>query len=127
MSRTVISTADAPAAIGPYSQAVKAGNTVYLSGQIPLVPQSGELVEGDIVAQATQSFTNLKAVAEAAGGSLAHCVKLTLFLTDLSEFAAVNDVMMQFIDQPYPARSTVQVAALPKGARFEVEAVMVLD
>lgn len=127
MTRTVISTADAPAAIGPYSQAVRAGNTVYLSGQIPLVPQTGELVEGDIVAQATQSFTNLKAVAEAAGGSLAHCVKLTLFLTDLSEFAAVNDVMMQFIDQPYPARSTVQVAALPKGARFEVEAVMVLD
>lgn len=127
MSKTVVSTPDAPAAIGPYSQAVQVGKTVYLSGQIPLEPATGELVAGDIVAQATQSFTNLKAVAEAAGGSLAHCVKLTLFLTDLSEFAAVNEVMTQFIQEPYPARSTIQVAALPKGARFEVEAVMQLD
>jgi reactive intermediate/imine deaminase len=127
MSKSVVSTPNAPAAIGPYSQAVQVGKTVYLSGQIPLEPGTGELVAGDVVAQATQSFTNLKAVAEAAGGSLAHCVKLTLFLTDLSEFAQVNEVMTQFIQEPYPARSTIQVAALPKGARFEVEAIMQLD
>ncbi|MEZ5739100.1 MAG: RidA family protein [Burkholderiaceae bacterium] len=127
MSRTVVSTTSAPAAIGPYSQAIRAGNTVYLSGQIPLDPASGNLVAGDVGAQAHQSFTNLKAVAEAAGGSLADCVKLTLFLTDLGQFTAVNDVMKTFFDEPYPARSTIEVSALPKGAAFEVDAVMVLS
>ncbi|MGB7184418.1 MAG: RidA family protein [Burkholderiaceae bacterium] len=127
MSKSVVSTPNAPAAIGPYSQAVKVGDTVYLSGQVPLVPGTGELVQGDIVAQATQSFTNLRAVAEAAGGSLAQCVKLTLFLTDLNDFARVNEVMTQFISEPFPARSTIEVSALPKGANFEVDAVMVLS
>lgn len=127
MSKTAITTKQAPAALGPYSQAIKVGNTVYLSGQVPLVPETAELVAGDITAQATQSFTNLKAVAEAAGGSLAQCVKLTLFLTDLGDFTKVNDVMAQFMQEPYPARSTVQISALPKGASFEVEAIMDLS
>lgn len=127
MSKTAISTKNAPAALGPYSQAVRVGNTVYLSGQIPLDPATAELVAGDITAQANQSFSNLKAVAEAAGGSLGQCVKLTLFVTDLADFAKVNDVMAQFMDEPYPARSTVEVSALPKGASFEVEAIMDLS
>lgn len=126
MSKSIVSTDKAPAAIGPYSQAVKAGNTVYLSGQIPLDAATGELVSGDIGAQAKRSFENLSAVAQAAGGSLADCVKLTLFLTDLSHFAEVNEVMKQFIAEPFPARSTIEVSALPKGALFEVDAVMVL-
>ncbi len=126
MSREIVSTAGAPAAIGPYSQAVKVGDTVYLSGQIALDPASGQLVDGGFEAQVHRAFTNLKAVAEAAGGSLADCVKLTLFLTDLGQFPVVNTLMQQYFAQPYPARSTVGVASLPRGAQFEVEAVMVL-
>lgn len=126
-NRSIVSTSGAPAAIGPYSQAVRAGNTVYLSGQIALDPASGQLIDGGIDAQAEQVFRNMKAVVEAAGGSLAHCVKLTLFLTDLAHFAKVNEAMQKWFDAPYPARSTVGVASLPRGALFEVEAVMVLD
>jgi len=127
MSRQIIQTDKAPAAIGPYSQAVRAGDTVYLSGQIPLDPGTGLLVEGDITAQARRSFENLKAVCEAAGGSLGDIVRLGLYLTDLDNFAAVNAVMSEFFKAPYPARSTVEVSGLPRGARFEVDAVMVLD
>jgi len=127
MSRQIIQTDKAPAAIGPYSQAVRAGDTVYLSGQIPLDPSTGLLVEGDISAQARRSFDNLKAVCEAAGGSLGDIVRLGLYLTDLDNFAAVNAVMSEFFQAPYPARSTVEVSGLPRGARFEVDAVMVLD
>ena len=126
MPRTPISTPDAPAAIGPYSQAVRAGDTVYFSGQIPLDPASGELVAGDITAQARRAFDNLKAVAEAAGGGLDDIVRVGLYVTDLSEFGQVNAVMAEYFDAPYPARSTIEVPALPKGARFEVDAVMVL-
>jgi len=126
MSRQIIQTDKAPAAIGPYSQAVRAGDTVYLSGQIPLDPSTGLLVEGDITAQARRSFENLKAVCEAAGGSLGDIVRLGLYLTDLDSFAAVNAVMSEFFSAPYPARSTIEVSGLPRGARFEVDAVMVL-
>lgn len=126
MSRTIVSTAGAPAAIGPYSQAVKTGATVWLSGQIALDPATGQLVEGGFDAQVDRAFRNLKAVAEAAGGSLADVVKLTLFLTDLAHFPKVNEIMQSHFAQPYPARSTVGVASLPRGAQFEVEAVMVL-
>jgi reactive intermediate/imine deaminase len=126
MPREIVSTASAPAAIGPYSQAVKVGDTVYVSGQIALDPASGQLVEGGFEAQVDRAFANLKAVAEAAGGSLADCVKLTLFLTDLAHFPTVNALMPQHFAPPYPARSTVGVASLPRGAQFEVEAVMVL-
>lgn len=127
MTRQIIHTNNAPAAIGPYSQAVRAGNTVYFSGQIPLDPGTGNVIEGGIEAQARRAFENLKAVAEAAGGSLDRIVRLGLFLTDLSEFAAVNAVMQEYFTAPYPARSTVQVSALPKGVAFEVDAIMVLD
>ncbi|HEY5633052.1 MAG TPA: RidA family protein [Burkholderiaceae bacterium] len=126
MTRQVVSTREAPAAIGPYSQAIRAGNTVYCSGQIALDPASGQLVQGGIEAQARRAFSNLQAVAAAAGGSLADCAKLTLFLTDLGEFAKVNEIMQEYFAQPFPARSTVGVASLPRGAVFEVEAVMVL-
>lgn len=126
MSRQVISTADAPAAIGPYSQAIRVDRTVYLSGQLALDPASGQLVEGGFEAQVRRAFANLDAVARASGGSLGDCVKLTLFLTDLSNFATVNAVMEQLFSRPFPARSTVGVASLPRGAQFEVEAVMVL-
>ncbi len=126
MSRQVISTKSAPSAIGPYSQAVRAGTTVYLSGQIALDPDTGHLVEGGVDAQAHRAFKNLRAVAEAAGGSLADCVKLTLFMTDLGHFPKVNEIMQEYFAQPYPARSTVGVASLPRNAEFEVEAVMVL-
>lgn len=126
MSKQVISTKSAPSAIGPYSQAVRAGATVYLSGQIALDPDTGHLVEGGVDAQAHRAFKNLRAVAEAAGGSLADCVKLTLFLTDLSHFPKVNEIMQEYFAQPYPARSTVGVASLPRNAAFEVEAVMVV-
>lgn len=126
MSRQVISTADAPAAIGPYSQAIRVDRTVYLSGQLALDPASGQLVEGGFEAQVRRAFANLDAVARASGGSLGDCVKLTLFLTDLSNFATVNAVMEQLFPRPFPARSTVGVASLPRGAQFEVEAVMVL-
>jgi len=126
MPRTPISTSDAPAAIGPYSQAVRAGDTVYFSGQIPLDPATGEIVAGDIAAQARRAFDNLKAVAIAAGGSLDDIVRVGLYVTDLGEFAQVNAVMAEYFASPYPARSTIEVPALPKGARFEVDAVMVL-
>jgi reactive intermediate/imine deaminase len=116
----------APAAIGPYSQAVRMGDAVYLSGQIPLDPSTGELVEGDIALQARRAFDNLKAVCEAAGGSFDHVARVGLYLTDLGDFAAVNAVMGEYFSQPYPARSTIEVAGLPKGAAFEVDAVMVL-
>ena len=125
-NRAIISTPDAPAAIGPYSQAVKVGNTVWLSGQIPLVPGSMDLVAGDIAAQATQVFNNLTAVAAAAGGSLNDAVKINISLTDLDHFARVNEVMAQFLHEPFPARACVQVAALPRGADIEVEAVLAL-
>lgn len=126
MSRQIVSTPNAPAAIGPYSQAVRVGDTVWMSGQIPLDPATGQLVEGGFEAQVNRAFSNLKAVAEAAGGSLADCVKLTLFLTDLAQFPKVNEIMQQYFAQPYPARSTIGVASLPRGAQFEVEAVMTI-
>jgi len=125
MPRETIQTPHAPAAIGPYSQAIAVDRMVFLSGQIPLDPQSGQLVEGGIEAQAKQAFTNLKAVCKAAGGRLDNCVKLTLFLTDLQDFAVVNHTMQSFFEAPYPARSTIQVSALPRGASFEVEAIMI--
>ena len=125
-NRAVISTPAAPDAIGPYSQAIKVGNTVWLSGQIPLVPGTTELVSGDITAQVTQVFNNLNAVAEAAGGGLHNAVKINISLTDLKHFGAVNDVMAQFLKPPFPARACVQVAALPKGAQVEIEAILAL-
>lgn len=125
MTKQVISTPAAPAAIGPYSQAIRAGSTVYLSGQIGLDPNTGHLVAGGVDAQAHRAFRNLAAVAEAAGGSLAQCVKLTLFLTDLSHFSKVNEIMQEHFSKPFPARSTVGVASLPRDALFEVDAVMV--
>ena len=126
MSRQPIHTDQAPAAIGPYSQAVCAGESVFLSGQIPLDPATGLIVEGDISAQARRAFDNLRAVCAAAGGSFDDVVRLGLYLTDLDDFAAVNAVMADYFDAPYPARSTVQVSALPRGAAFEVDAIMVL-
>lgn len=125
-NRAVIATQSAPQAIGPYSQGIKAGNTVWISGQIPLDPISMTLVEGDIAAQAEQVFTNLAAIAEAAGGALNNAVKVNISLTDLSDFDAVNTVMASHFEAPYPARACVQVAALPKGADIEVEAILVL-
>ena len=125
MSKTVIHTDNAPAAIGTYSQAIKAGDTVYLSGQIPLDPQRMELVEG-FEAQTVQVFENLKAVCEAAGGSLADIVKLNIFLTDLANFATVNEVMSRYFQQPYPARAAIGISALPKGAQVEMDGIMVL-
>jgi reactive intermediate/imine deaminase len=125
MSRDPISTDRAPAAIGPYSQAVRSGQTVYLSGQIPLDPATGELVGGDISAQTRRVFDNLKAVCEAAGGSLEGVVRVGIYVMDLSDFAQVNAVMAEYFQAPYPARSTIQVAGLPKGARVEVDAVLV--
>ncbi len=127
MSRSTIFTEQAPAAIGPYSQAIRAGNTVYLSGQIPLHPATGVLVDGDITAQARRVFDNLDAVAEAAGGSLADIVRVGIYVTDLGNFAAVNAVMSEYFKQPYPARSTIEVSGLPKGAQVEIDAVMVLS
>ncbi len=127
MPRTAIHTDRAPAAIGPYSQAVRAGNTVYLSGQIPLDPATGELVAGDIQVQVRRAFDNLRAVCEAAGGSLDQVARLGLYVTDLADFAAVNAVMAEYFGTPYPARSTIQVSALPKAAAFEVDAVLVLE
>jgi len=126
MEKEVVATSAAPAAIGPYSQAIKTGRVVFSSGQIGLDPATGELVGGDIEAQARQAFRNLSAVAGAAGGSLGDAVKFTLFLTDLAHFAKVNQIMGELVPKPYPARSTVGVAALPKGALFEVEAILVL-
>ena len=127
MSRIIISTTDAPQAIGTYSQAVRAGDTVYLSGQIPLVPATMQMVEGDIAAQVRQVFENLAAVAKAAGGSLNDCVKVHVFLTDLVNFPVVNQVMAEFFDEPYPARAAIGVASLPRGAQVEVDAIMVVS
>jgi len=126
MPRTAIHSDHAPAAIGPYSQATRAGNLVFLSGQVPLDPATGNLVEGDIAAQARQAFDNIKAVVAAAGGSMDDIVRVGLYLTDLSQFAEVNAVMADYFSQPYPARSTIEVSALPRGAQFEVDALMVL-
>ena len=126
MPRQPIHSDHAPAAIGPYSQAVRAGGTVFCSGQIPLDPGTGELVVGDIAVQARRAFDNLKAVCAAGGGSFDDVVRLGLYLTDLAQFAAINAIMAEYFAAPYPARSTIQVAALPKGAAFEVDAVMVL-
>ena len=125
MTRQAIQTPDAPAAIGPYSQAVKAGATVYLSGQIGLDPATGQLVDG-VEAQANQVFRNLRAVAQAAGGSLEDITKVTLLMADIADFAKVNEIMATYFQAPYPARSTYQVAALPRGARIEVEAFLVV-
>lgn len=126
MPRTPVSTDKAPAAIGPYSQATRAGNTVYCSGQIPLDPATGQLVEGGIDVQARRAFDNLAEVCKAAGGSMDDVVRVGLYLTNLGEFAAVNAVMADYFAEPFPARSTVEVSALPKGAVFEVDAVLVL-
>ena len=126
MGRQIIQTNRAPQAIGPYSQAVRAGDTVYLSGQIPLDPETMQLVTGDIEAEIRRVFENLKAVAEAAGGSLANAVKVNVFLTDLSHFVKVNDIMKTYCTEPFPARAAVGVAQLPRGARVEVEAVLYL-
>ena len=116
----------APAAIGPYSQAIKAGPLVFLSGQIPLDPKSMEIVSDDIAAQTHQVFKNLIAVANAAGGNLSNAAKLTIYLTDLRDFAVVNEIMAGYFSEPYPARATIQVSALPKGARVEIDAVLAL-
>ena len=126
MSREIIKTDQAPQAIGTYSQAVKCGNTVYLSGQIPLVPETMELVEGDIGKQIRRVFDNLKAVAQAAGGDLADIAKLNIFLTDLTHFPTVNQIMAEYFAEPYPARAAIGVASLPKGAQVEMDAIMEL-
>jgi reactive intermediate/imine deaminase len=127
MAKTIIHTDDAPQAIGTYSQAVKVDNTVYISGQIPLDPASMEVVGGGIEAEITRVFDNLKAVATASGGSLADVVKLNIFLTDLSNFPTVNEIMAQYFEQPYPARAAIGVAALPKGVGVEMDAVLVIE
>ena len=127
MAKTIIQTDDAPQAIGTYSQAVKVDNTVYISGQIPLDPTSMEVVSGGIEAEITRVFDNLQAVARASGGSLADVVKLNIFLTDLSNFPTVNEIMAQYFQQPYPARAAIGVAALPKGVGVEMDAVLVID
>lgn len=127
MTRETIHTDKAPQAIGTYSQAVKVGNTVYLSGQIPLIPETMEMVDGDIEANIVRVFENLKAVCEASGGSLADIAKLNIFLTDLNNFALVNDIMARYFQQPYPARAAIGVASLPKGAPVEMDAIMVLS
>ncbi|MEN9705947.1 MAG: hypothetical protein RLZZ393_1826 [Pseudomonadota bacterium] len=126
MNRSIIQTADAPAAIGTYSQAVRAGDTVYISGQIPLDPATGQLVDGDIDAEIRRVFDNLLAIAKAAGGSFDNVVKLTVFLTDLTHFPRVNEIMATYFAQPYPARAAVGVAALPRGARVEMECILAL-
>ena len=125
-NRAVIATQAAPKAIGPYSQGIKVGNTVWISGQIPLDPGSMTMVEGDISAEAERVFSNLSAVADAAGGTLDNAVKINISLTDLGDFDAVNAIMSRHFEEPYPARACVQVAALPKGARIEVEAILSL-
>jgi reactive intermediate/imine deaminase len=124
MQKETIHTDDAPAAIGTYSQAVRVGDFVFISGQIPLVPATMELVAGDFAARARQVFDNLKAIAEASGSSLGQAVKLTIFLTDLDNFATVNEVMAEYCSEPYPARAAVQVAALPKGVDIEADAIL---
>ena len=127
MSRTIISTAAAPKAVGTYSQAVKVGKTVYVSGQIPLDPVTGELVQISMEAQIRRVFDNLLAIVRAAGGDFSHVAKLNVFLTDLSHFALLNQVMASYFKEPYPARAAVQVAALPKGSTVEMDCVVELD
>ena len=127
MAKEIIQTDSAPKAIGTYSQAVKAGNTVYLSGQIPLDPATMELVRDDMSSQIKRVFDNLKAVAQAAGGDLKDIVKLNIFLTDLNHFAMVNEIMAEYFQTPYPARAAIGVASLPKGADVEMDAVMVVE
>ena len=122
--KTIISTDSAPSAIGTYSQAVKVTNTVYLSGQIPLIPETMEVIEGGFAEQAVQVFKNLVAVCEAAGGSIDDMVKVNIFMTDLSNFATVNEIMSQHFSEPYPARAAIQVSALPKGVDIEIDGVM---
>ena len=126
MTKQVIASKDAPAAIGPYSQAVRAGDTIYMSGQIPLDATTMQIVEGGIEAQAHQVFLNMRAVAEAAGASLDNAVKLTVFVVDLNDFAKVNEIMQSYFKAPYPARSTVEVSGLPRGARVEAEGIVSL-
>ena len=126
MNKQIVTTSEAPAAIGPYSQAVKTGLVVFLSGQIGLDPATQALAGEDFGAQVRQAFRNMEALARASGGTLADVVKLTLFLTDLSKFGQVNDIMAELMPKPYPARSTIGVASLPRGAQFEVEAILVL-
>ena len=125
-NKAVIHTDKAPAAIGTYSQAVKVNNTVYLSGQIPLIPETMELVEGDISVQIRQVFDNLSEVCAASGGDLSNIVKLNIFLTDLSNFGAVNQVMVEYFQQPYPARAAIGVSELPKGAQVEMDGILVI-
>lgn len=127
MTRVVISTDQAPAAIGTYNQAIKTGTTVYLSGQIPLIPETMEIISEDFAEQAEQVFKNLAAVCEAAGGSLANAVKLNIFLTDLGNFTQVNEIMAKYVAEPFPARAAVQVAALPKGVQIEIDGVLELS
>jgi reactive intermediate/imine deaminase len=127
VSREIIHTELAPAAIGTYSQAVRTGNTVYLSGQIPLLPETMELVQGEFTDRVQQVFRNLEAVAKAAGGSLAHIAKLNIYLTDLANFASVNQIMAEYFEQPYPARAAIGVSELPKGTDVEMDAILVLD
>ena len=126
MPKSIIHTDQAPAAIGTYSQAVKAGSTVYLSGQIPLVPSTMDMVSDDFSEQAVQVFENLKAVCEAAGGDTSHLVKVNIFLLDLAHFATVNEIMAKYFSQPYPARAAIGVSQLPRGAQIEIDGVMVL-
>ena len=125
MEKIAIHTNSAPAAIGTYSQAIRAGDTIYVSGQIPLDPDTGELVDGDISVQITRVFDNLQAVAEAAGVTLQNAVKVTVFLTDLGHFATVNEIMARYFEEPHPARAAVGVASLPKGAEVEADAILV--
>ena len=127
MSRQIINTADAPAAIGTYSQAVSVGNLVFISGQIPLDPVSMEVVDGQFKVQAIRVFENLKAVAAASGGSLADAVKLTVYLSDLSNFPLLNEVMGDYMTEPYPARAAIEVSALPKGVMVEIDAILALN
>jgi reactive intermediate/imine deaminase len=126
MSKSVIHTDKAPQAIGTYSQAIKSGTTVYLSGQIPLVPESMQVISQDFAEQAHQVFKNVQAVCEAAGGNMNHLAKVNIFLVDLANFAVVNEIMSQYFDQPYPARAAVQISALPKGVQIEIDGVMEL-
>jgi len=125
-NKETIETVSAPEAIGPYSQAIKSGSLVFLSGQIPLIPQTMEIVEGDIAAQAHQVFKNLKEVTNAAGGDLGDIVKLTIFMTKLKNFEIVNEIMKQYFQEPFPARATIEVSALPKAVAIEIEAIMAL-
>ena len=127
MTRQIISTPDAPQAIGTYSQAVRVGPTVYISGQIPLDPATGQLVSGDIESEIRRVFDNLSAIAKAAGGSLRHAARVTVYLTDLVHFAKVNEIMAQYFPQPWPARAAIGVAQLPRGARVEIDCVLYLD